>query len=142
MYKIIIKDRDNKEYAIIENLDYASTFKKRLIGLMFKKEFNGLIFKQKKRHKILSSIHTSFMKTTIDILYINSNMEIQEITTLKPWKIYIPLKSNIKYIIELPENTIKRLNIKQMQKVVIKNEKTKNKQTQKHNPICNEHYKK
>ena len=105
MYKIIIND-----YNI--EVECADTFKKRLFGLMGKKKFNGLLFKQKYSNRFLSSIHTSFMLVPIDLIYIDKNMRISQTTTLNPWNIFIPKDDNTKYILELPENSIIRKNIK------------------------------
>lgn len=119
MYKIVINNKN------IINIDIASTFMERLLGLMGKTNFNGLLFKQENSHRIFSSIHTSFMRESIDVIYLDENMDITEMTTLKPWKLYIPQHNNTKYIIELPENSIKRnnININTKIKVVKLNEK-------------------
>ena len=109
MYKIIINNKNNEQ--IIIKIDYASSYVKRLKGLMFQENITPLLFKQKNSNKYLSAIHTMFMKKTIDILYINTEDKIEEMITLQPWNIHIPNKSNTKYIIELPENTIKKNNI-------------------------------
>lgn len=106
MYKIIF---NNKDYVIIP---CASTFTERLIGLMGKENFKGLLFKQKYSNKISSTIHTFFMKENIDIIYVDKNNMITQTDTLKTWKIHIPKNNNTKYIIELPENSINRKNIK------------------------------
>ncbi|RAP52200.1 MAG: hypothetical protein BZ138_03555 [Methanosphaera sp. rholeuAM270] len=111
MYIIEIIKRKNQQRYKIENIDYADTFYKRLVGLIGKKKINGLIFKQKHHNPLSGSIHTCFMKIPIDIIYINNNMKIQESTTLAPWKLHIPQKGNIKYIIELPEKSIEKNNI-------------------------------
>lgn len=113
MYKITIND-----YNI--EVECADTFKKRLFGLMGKKEFSGLLFKQKYSNKFLSSIHTSFMRVPIDLIYINKNMRITQTTTIKPWKIFIPKDDNTKYILELPENSIKNNDIKVNNTIKIK----------------------
>ncbi|MDO5851469.1 MAG: DUF192 domain-containing protein [Methanobacteriaceae archaeon] len=101
--KLIIKEK-------IIKLNYTNTFLKRLKGLMFKKEINqGLIFINKKpKNKYQSTIHTHFMKINIDIIFLDENMKLIDYTTLNPWKIYIPKKDEIKYIIELPQNTIEK----------------------------------
>lgn len=109
MYKIIINNKNNEQIIIKTN--YASSYVKRMKGLMFQENITPLLFKQKNSNKYLSAIHTMFMKKTIDILYINTEDKIEEMITLQPWKIHIPNKSNTKYIIELPENTIKKNNI-------------------------------
>jgi len=113
MYKITIND-----YNI--EVECADTFKKRLFGLMGKKEFSGLLFKQKYSNRFCSSIHTSFMRVPIDLIYINKNMRITQTTTIKPWKIFIPKDDNTKYILELPENSIKNNDIKVNNTIKIK----------------------
>lgn len=123
MYEIKIKNNKFEQKSKINNIKYADSFYKRLIGLMGKYDFNGLIFKQKYGDRISGSIHTCFMKKSIDVIYISQNMQIQEIITLKSWKLYIPKKGNIKYIIELPENSITKHDIKLGDKVVINHEK-------------------
>ena len=114
MYKITIND-----YNI--EVECADTFQKRLFGLMGKKEFSGLLFKQKYSNKFLSSIHTSFMRVPIDLIYIDKNMRISQTTTLNPWKIFIPKENNTKYILELRENSINMKNIKINTKVKLVN---------------------
>ena len=126
MYKIKIYNNKNEQKSKIGNISCADTFTKRLLGLMGKNKFNGLIFKQKHQSKYYNSIHTSFMKVPIDILYINNQMKIQETKTLNPWQLYIPKKGNIKHIIELPEKSINKHNIKINDKVVITHERQKN----------------
>lgn len=126
MYKIKIYNNKNEQKTNIRNISCADTFTKRLLGLMGKNKFNGLIIKQKHQSKYYNSIHTSFMKVPIDILYINNQMKIHELTTLNPWQLYIPKKGNIKYIIELPEKSINKHNIKINDKVVITHERQKN----------------
>lgn len=125
MYNIKFFDKNNKQKYNMNNVSYADTFQKRLFGLMGKSKFDGLIFKQNIENRYFGSIHTCFMKTGIDIIYINTNMEIQEIVTLTPWKLYIPKKDKIKYIIELPKNTSNKYNLKVQDTVVINDEKKK-----------------
>jgi uncharacterized membrane protein (UPF0127 family) len=64
------------------------------------------------------------MKTKIDVIYINSEMKIQELVELEQWKLYIPKNGEIKYIIELPENSIQKYGLNNYSKIVIENEKT------------------
>lgn len=83
----------------------ADTHLKKLKGLIGKKNINyGMIFYNVK------SIHTFFMKESIDIVGINNDYIITEIhPNIKPNKIII-LKKSI-HTIELPNNYSKKLKI-------------------------------
>lgn len=140
MYNIIFINKNNKQKHTLTNISCAKTFTQRLIGLMGKNQFKGLIFKQNNNGRINSSIHTCFMKEKIDLIYINHEMKIQEMITLNPWKLYIPKKGYIKYIIELPEKSITKYELKTNTKVVITNEKRNYKQTKESYTNSNEHY--
>lgn len=111
------------------NIPCANTFRKRLFGLMGKSNFSGLLFKQKYANRYAACIHTSFMRVPIDVIYIDDNNRIMDLITLSPWKLYIPKNGYIKYIIELPENSIREYKLEEGVKVVIKNEKKKTGQT-------------
>lgn len=123
MYIITFINKNTKQKYKIKNISYANTFKKRLLGLMGKTNFDGLMFKQKYENRFYSSIHTCFMKVPIDIIYVNEKNEIQELKKLEPWKIYIPKNGYIKYIIELPENSMKKYELEKGVKVVVEYEK-------------------
>lgn len=123
MYIITFINKNTKQKYKIKNISYANTFKKRLLGLMGKTIFDGLMFKQKYENRFYSSIHTCFMKVPIDIIYVNEKNEIQELKKLEPWKIYIPKNGYIKYIIELPENSINQYKLEKGVRVVIEYEK-------------------
>ncbi len=123
MYTITFINKNTKQKYKIKNISYANTFKKRLLGLMGKTIFDGLMFKQKYENRFYSSIHTCFMKVPIDIIYVNEKNEIQELKKLEPWKIYIPKNGYIKYIIELPENSMKKYELEKGVKVVVEYEK-------------------
>lgn len=92
----------NNKIIVLKN---ANNFKLRLFGLMNKKNFNyGIIFPN------CNSIHTFFMKEEIDVLMLDENYQIKYIyKSLKKNKIVY--KKNIKYVIELPKNTIKNIKI-------------------------------
>lgn len=122
MYKIIFINDNCKQKYSIHNIPCATNFMNRLFGLMLKEKFNGMIFKSTSENRFLNSIHTCFMKKRIDVIYVTHNMEIQEYTTLKTWKLYIPKKGKIKYIIELPENSIKKFHLDKTTRVVIRDE--------------------
>ena len=74
---------------------------------MFKKNIDyGLVFIIKAKNRFSSGIHTSFMKFNIDVYFLDENLKIFDIQTLKPWEKYTPLKK-ADYIIEFEENKIK-----------------------------------
>ena len=101
-----IYNKTTKENINI-NLKYADTYFKRLKGLMFKKNIDyGLVFIIKAKNRFSSGIHTSFMKFNIDVYFLDENLKIFDIQTLKPWEKYTPLKK-ADYIIEFEENKIK-----------------------------------
>ncbi len=94
---------DKKELNII----YADSFKKKLLGLMGQKNISHGIFFPK-----INSIHTFFMKESIDVIALNSDNIIVAIkANMKKNRIYIaPKKTSI---LELPLNASKNLKIGQ-----------------------------
>lgn len=74
-----------KEKEILNNVKYADTFSLRTMGLMFKDsmgEMDGLVLKP------CNSIHTFFMKFSIDVVFLNSkNKVIKIFRELPPWRI-------------------------------------------------------
>lgn len=89
------------------NIEIANTFKTRFLGLMGKKEIKtGLIFPK------CNSIHTFFMRCNIDIIMLNKNKEIIYYKKgMKKNRILV--KKDVYYTIELPENSINDLNLKE-----------------------------
>lgn len=79
----------------------ADNFKDKLIGLMFKENIDyGLLIKNCK------SIHTFFMKESIDVVLLDTNNRILMINrNVKPNKILIFNNKNKCNILELPNNT-------------------------------------
>lgn len=90
MRKIISKSITINNSGIKEEVFIADTFIEKLMGYMFRKEphRNAILFNS------CNSIHTFFMKFSIDVLFVNENMEIiKKIENLKPRKIVLPVKS-------------------------------------------------
>jgi uncharacterized membrane protein (UPF0127 family) len=113
----------------LKKIRIAKTPMQQFIGLMGQQKTNyALIFEFKKPTKTLASIHTMFMKFTIDILFLNQKKIIIEKTTLKPWTLNYTPKKPTKYIIETPTRTIKtkigqKINWKKNQQTTKKNQK-------------------
>lgn len=57
------------------------------------------------------SIHSCFMRFTIDLIFIDSDMKIVDLATLRPWRMYNP-KGQCAWVLEVNEGTIKRKDIK------------------------------
>ena len=96
--KILI---DKEEF----NVFVANTFFKRLCGLMGKKNIkNGLFFPKTR------SIHTFFMKESIDIIMIDKEYNIIYYQKNVP-KNKIIIKKKAYHTIELPNNSLKNINI-------------------------------
>jgi uncharacterized protein len=100
--------------VISENLAVADTFFKRLKGLMFTKELPV----QDALHIIpCNEIHTFFMNYSIDVLYLDKDMNIVHIDEdMVPGKIGKMIKNAIS-VIELPGGRIKAAGLKPGQAV-------------------------
>ena len=85
----------------------ADNFKDKLLGLMGKKNINyGLLIKNCK------SIHTFFMKESIDVLLLDNKNKILDIKiNVKPNKIVIFKNKKRTNILEIPNNSSLKYNI-------------------------------
>lgn len=73
----------------------ADSFLKRFLGFMFRKNphYEAILIRP------CNSIHTFFMKFSIDVLFINENMEVvNKLDALKPGKLIMPQKKSIMVI--------------------------------------------
>lgn len=79
----------------IADVFIADTFLQRFLGFMFRKKsyHEAILFKP------CNSIHTFFMKFSIDVLFLNENMEvIRKLDGLKPGKVIMPQRESIMVI--------------------------------------------
>jgi uncharacterized membrane protein (UPF0127 family) len=90
---------------LVNHLATADTFFKRLKGLMFSKSLpagHGLLIRP------CQSIHTYFMKYSIDVLYLSNDFEIVGLDeTLKPAKVG-KYQKRAHSVLELPAGTIRK----------------------------------
>lgn len=102
MMKMIIAEH---EFSIID----ASTFGKRLVGLMGKKELQkGEVM----RLMPCSGIHTCFMKFAIDVVFLDKkNKVVDTIKSLQPWKMNAYSKSAYQ-VVEMSVGSIELAGIK------------------------------
>lgn len=79
----------------IADIFIADTFKKRFFGYMFRRRphYEAILIKP------CNSIHSFFMKFDIDVLFLNSNMEVvKKIERLQPNKVIMPVKDAVMVI--------------------------------------------
>jgi len=125
--KILAKSLNSKKSKGLENLnEFLSKAKlcknhfSKALGLMFSRKNKTLIFIFDKE-KIIS-LHMFFVFYPIDVLFLDKNKKVVQIKeNFKPFRIMIP-KKPAKYIIELPNNTIKKTNTKVGDTIRFKNE--------------------
>lgn len=98
---MILNKTTNTKFDI--KITHADSFFKRLIGLIGKKDIDfAVLFENFKD----SSIHTHFMRSTIDIYFLDENRVVFDKVSLKPWKFYKP-KKRAEYILEAKKDALK-----------------------------------
>jgi len=112
-YEVMVIKLD-KETIILDDVIVATSFFKRLIGLMGQKWITtGIIFLR------CNSIHTFFMRENIDVVMITrSGKVIFLYENFAPWKLILP-KKDVYTTIELPKDSIKKLRIKKGSYIVL-----------------------
>ncbi len=86
MSRLINTSKENS--VIAESVILANSFVDRLIGLLGKQEFpkQTALWISK-----CSSIHTFFMKFSIDAIFVDKNLIVKKtIRNLKPWRLTLP----------------------------------------------------
>lgn len=98
----------SKNQIIADDVKVAQNFFTRSFGLLLRKslsENEGLIIKP------CCSIHTFFMKFSIDVLFVNSKNQIIALyENVKPYRI-LPIHLSSRYVIEFPSGSISSKNI-------------------------------
>ena len=90
------------------NVPYARSFLQRTVGLIGRTELgstDGLWFDR------CSSIHTLFMRTPIDVVFIDRNNRVLQVSpNVQPWRLYVGCRG-ASSIVELAPGSIERLRI-------------------------------
>ncbi len=107
--KYEIRDIRNRETICHVNL--AKTTISRGLGLMFKrsmpKDYGLLIeFPTWTSLRILKTVHGFLMFFSIDLVFIDKDLKVVDITTLNPYKWYTP-KTNCKWVLEVNQGIVK-----------------------------------
>ena len=97
-----------KNKILTDKIKFCKNFLNRSIGLILHKKLKnkGLVFIYSKEEKI--SLHMVFVFFPIDVLFLDKNKKVIEMKEkFRPFSFYTP-KKRAKYILELPEKTIKK----------------------------------
>jgi uncharacterized membrane protein (UPF0127 family) len=92
-----------KEIVLGDSVQVANSFITRLKGLMFNKEmcgFDGLLIKS------CNSIHTFFMKYSIDVVFLDREYRVMRIIRgLRPWRLS-PIVFKANQVLELKNGSL------------------------------------
>ena len=95
---------------ILHNVIFCDNIFSKMRGQMFRKRAKNLVFVFDCEQKV--PLHMMFVFFSIDVLYLDSDCNVVEIKEgLKPFRFYNPEK-NAMYVVELPNGTINRKEIK------------------------------
>lgn len=111
--KLVILKNLNTGKIICKDLKIAESFIDRMFGLLLKSNPRNMLFKTR------YGIHTFFLREPIDVLVLDQDYKVVKLKQgLKPNSIFL---WNPKYslIIELPINTLKKIDIRQAQTLLI-----------------------
>lgn len=99
----------------LHRVRHAQTFWQRFKGLMGvspSEHDYALVFHMLHEDQLGASIHMLFMRMPLDVLWLDEKKKIVDFATLKPWVFnYTPVKP-AKYVVELPAETIGKLNVR------------------------------
>jgi hypothetical protein len=102
-----------KDKSFICAAEVAESFWRRALGLMFRKELKkdrGLLIRFSPTLKS-RTIHTFFMRFPIDLIFIDDENVVVELTELKPWRVYNP-KTSGSSVLEVSAGIISEKGIK------------------------------
>ncbi len=106
--------RIGKQARLI-NVKHARTFLQRFMGLMgvAKKDFDyALVFHLHEKGKLSASIHMLFMRTPIDVLFLDAQRRVVDaVKELQPWVFNYTPKKEAQFIVELPTGSIDKYQI-------------------------------
>jgi len=96
-----------KNRPLLGKIKVAQGLFARFKGLMFVKEPQPLVLEFPQSSGVRAPIHTFFVKFPIDVIFLDTNFKVVDfIENLPPFKLYTS-QSLAKYVLELPQETIK-----------------------------------
>ena len=83
--KLIVKKQNQNNFVIAEQVEVASTFRQRLIGLLGKNDFSKGTALWIHR---CNSIHTFFMRFPIDVVFVDKQLKVCKVVqNIKPFRL-------------------------------------------------------
>ena len=110
----MIKNKTNGK-ILATKMQRCDSFFSRLRGLMFKKRIldEAYLFVLKKESVLEASIHMLFVFFPIDVAWLDKNFKVVDFKqSIAPFSLYHAPKKPAKYVLELPERTIKKTKTK------------------------------
>lgn len=105
----VVNSRNNQ--VLVSDLEWARSMRERLVGLMWRPALasgRGLWIKRSG-----NSIHTCFMKFSIDVLFVNKEGVVRHaVKNIKPWKIVVAPIFQPTDCLEMPAGTIDQCDTK------------------------------
>ena len=92
---------------IASDMEFARSIISQTLGLMFRKKIKNdyaLVFEMKRPKRV--SLHMLFVRFPIDVLFLDDSKTITKIAQLHPWTGRESSGEKVKYIIEMPQDTI------------------------------------
>lgn len=101
---LVLKMKLKIDHNLVQ-IEEAKNFKDKFLGLMGKKNFKyGLLFR-------CNGIHTFFMKEKIDVILTDKDYKVLYLyRSVHKNRIILP-KKDVYYTIELPNNSIRKINV-------------------------------
>lgn len=94
--------------TLIPRLEVADTFKSRGVGLLGR---TGLASEEALWIHHCNSIHTFFMKFSIDCVFVDRNLKVKKVYhDVRPWRLVLPVLG-ASSVIEMASGVAERLNI-------------------------------
>jgi uncharacterized protein len=90
---------------VLSELEMANTAATRAKGLMGRKTFEDAIYLHP-----TNSVHTLFMRFTLDVAFLDKNLQVVAISSMKPWRMGWP-RRKARSVIEATEGTFNKWNL-------------------------------
>ncbi|MEK6821396.1 MAG: DUF192 domain-containing protein [archaeon] len=110
----------SNEIISLHRVQHARSFHSRFMGLMgVAPGFDyALVFHLEKKGVLEASIHMLFMRTPIDVLWLDERKRVVDWKLhVTPWTLNASPRASAAYIVELPPHTLEGIRLKRAQKV-------------------------